>query len=330
MKRHVKEVSRQSLTYINAHHNERCSCMPPSAFQQLPTQGQAEEGPDNAQATLITRELSGHLHKILSASFPRSIPFSLLLLHVSQREHILATPQSARPFQHLHLHPPRSFLDQVLVNVRRVIRTSDPILVHAGIGAVIIFPGVDQQGMYGIAERVYQSINLLQAETVIPPLRRITDILLGSGSYPEPARSPEELLYYCGLVVRKLMLRPAISIQLRRAKSTPAPAGIEPVAPADGSLPESSSPEPLQDGHGKPFMQLPLQLSRSMKRLIPHGLALELHCAPVGRDHNRLTVAMTNPTNTKALARLKEITGLTIFAVSCEEEALNSLLANKW
>src|SRR6266699_1427082 len=135
MKRHVKEVSRQSLTYINAHHNERCSCMPPSAFQQLPTQGQAEEGPDNAQATLITRELSGHLHKILSASFPRSIPFSLLLLHVSQREHIL---------------------------------------VHAGIGAVIIFPGVDQQGMYGIAERVYQSINLLQAETVIPPLRRIT------------------------------------------------------------------------------------------------------------------------------------------------------------
>jgi len=304
--------------------------MPPSAFQQLPTQGQAEEGPDNAQATLITRELSGHLHKILSASFPRSTPFSLLLLHVSQREHILATPQSARPFQHLRLHPPRSFLDQVLVNVRRVIRTSDPILVHAGIGAVIIFPDVDQQGMYGIAERVYQSINLLQAETVIPPLQRITDILLGSGSYPEPARSPEELLYYCGLVVRKLMLRSAISTQLRSAGAAPAAGGTEPVAPANGSLPESSNPEPSQDSHGKPFMQLPLQLSRSMKRLIPHELALELHCAPVGRDHNRLTVAMADPTNTKALDRLKEITGLTIFAVSCEEEALNSLLANKW
>jgi len=304
--------------------------MPPSAFQQLPTQGQAEEGPDNAQAMLITRELSSHLHKILNASFPRATPFSLLLLHVSQREHILATQQSARPFQHLRLHPPRSFLDQVLVNVRRVIRTSDPILVHAGIGAVIIFPDVDQQGMYGIAERVYQSINLLQAETVIPPLQRITDILLGSGSYPVPARSPEELLYYCGLVARKLMLRSAISTQLQSARSAPAAGGTEPVPPAKESLPESSNPEPSQDSHGKPFMQLPLQLSRSMKRLIPHELALELHCAPVGRDHNRLTVAMADPTNTKTLDRLKEITGLTIFAVSCEEEALNSLLANKW
>src|SRR6266581_6632815 len=278
MKRHVKEVSRQSLTYINAHHNERCSCMPPSAFQQLPTQGQAEEGPDNAQATLITRELSGHLHKILSASFPRSTPFSLLLLHVSQREHILATPQSARPFQHLHLHPPRSFLDQVLVNVRRVIRTSDPILVHAGIGAVIIFPDVDQQGMYGIAERVYQSINLLQAETVIPPLQRVTDILIGAGSYPEPAGSSEELLYYSGLIVRKLMLRPALSVQLRSITS------LASTAPAR-LMPSIKSPSQESSNHGIPFMQLPSQLPKRLKHLIPHTLALELRCAPVGRDH---------------------------------------------
>ena len=330
MKRHVNEVSGRSLTYIDARHHERCSCMPPSAFQPLPTQGQAEESPDDTQAMLMSRELSGHLHNILSASFPRSTPFSLLLLHVSQHEHILSAPESARPFQYLRLHPPRTFLDQVLVNVCRVIRASDPLLVHAGIGALVIFPDVDQQGMYGIAERVYQSINLLQAETVIPPLRRITDILLGSASYPEPAGSPEELLYYCGLVVRKLMLQPAISRQLRSAKTAPAPAGRELVPPANELVQESSNPEPSQDSHSKPFMRLPVQLSRSMKRLIPHDLALELHCAPVGRDHNRLTVAMADPTNTKALKRLREITGLSIFAVSCEEEALNTLLANKW
>ena len=307
--------------------------MPPFAFQQQPTLEQVEESSDNAQATLITRELSSHLHKTLSVSFPCSTPFSLLLLHVSQREHILAAPQSARPFQRLRLHPPRSFLDQVLVNVRRVIRASDPILVHVGIGAVIIFPDVDQQGMYGIAERVYQSINLLQAETVIPPLRRITDILLGTASYPESARSPEELLYYCGLVARKLMLRPAISTQLRSAKSASAPLGTEPappMPPAIGSMQESNNLELSQDSHIIPFMQLPRQLSRSMKRLIPHELALELHCVPVGRDHNRLTIAMADPMNTKALDRLKEITGLTIFAVTCAGEALDALLANKW
>src|SRR5260370_14804788 len=101
--------------------------------------------------------------------------------------------------------------------------------------------------MLGIVERCYQSINLLQAETVIPPLRRITDILLGSGSYPEPTRSPEELLYYCGLVVRKLMLRPAISTQLRSAKSTPPPAVLDPLPPPNGSLPERRRPEPFQN-----------------------------------------------------------------------------------
>ena len=77
-------------------------------------------------------------------------------------------------------------------------------------------------------------------------------------------------------------------------------------------------------------MQLPSQLPKRLKHLIPHPLALELRCAPVGRDHGRLTIAMADPMNTKALDRLKEITGLTIFAVSCAEEALNTLLANKW
>lgn len=304
--------------------------MPPSAFQQLPAQGQVEEGPDNAQVTLITGELNNHLHRILSASFPRSTPFSLLLLHVSQREHVLAPPESARPYQHLRLHPPRSFLNQILMNVRRVIRASDPILVHAGIGAIIIFPDVDQQGMYGIAERVYQSINLLQAETVIPPLQRITDILIGTGSYPEPARSPEELLYYSGLIVRKLMLRPALSTQLRSTKSLASTEPAQSIPPIKDPSRESSNQGPSQNNHGIPFMQLPSQLPRRLKQLIPHPLALELRCAPVGRDHGRLTIAMADPTNTKALDRLKEITGLTIFAVSCEEEALNTLLANKW
>ncbi len=323
MKHYLKEVLKQSLTYLDAHYIERCRCMPPCAFQQLPTRGQVEEGLDNAQVTLITGELSDHLQRILGASFPRSTPFSLLLLHVSQREHVLATAESARPYQYLRLHPPRSFLDQLLMNVRRVIRASDPILVHAGIGAVIIFPEVDQQGMYGIAERVYQSINLLQAETVIPPLQRVTDILIGAGSYPEPAGSSEELLYYSGLIVRKLMLRPALSAQLRSITS------LASTAPAR-LMPSIKSPSQESSNHGIPFMQLPSQLPKRLKHLIPHTLALELRCAPVGRDHGRLTIAMTNPINTEALDRLKEITGLTIFAVACEEEALNTLLANKW
>ena len=81
---------------------------------------------------------------------------------------------------------------------------------------------------------------------------------------------------------------------------------------------------------GIPFMQLPVELPARLKSLIPYPLALEIRCAPVGRDHNRLTVAMADPTNRNAVRHLKEITGMIIFPVSCEPAVLDALLANGW
>ena len=81
---------------------------------------------------------------------------------------------------------------------------------------------------------------------------------------------------------------------------------------------------------GIPFMQLPTRLPQRLKQLIPYQLALEIRCAPVGRDHNRLTVAMDHPSDVHATQRLHEITGMTIFPVSCEANALDTLLKNGW
>jgi hypothetical protein len=339
MKHQVKVASGQSLTYINAQNTERCRCLPPSMLHQVPIHEQQEGGLDNAQVTPITPELKNHLHRILGASFPRSTPLSLLLLHVSQLEHVLTAKQSTPSYQYLRLHPPSSFLDQVLVNVRRSIRASDQILAHEGIAAAIIFPDVDQQGIYTIAQRVYQSISLLQAETVIPPLRRITDILIGVGSYPEPAASLEELLSHIGLIAHKLTFRPAIGRQLRSAKSTRTSADKVPgqqsplekrKSPGKGSNEHVSAPLKQAYHDSTPFMQLPSQIPGRLKQIIPYQLALAIGCVPVGRDHNRLTIAMADPTNTDALTQLEKVTGLTIFAVSCETEALNKLLTNAW
>src|SRR5947209_14375044 len=97
---------------------------------------------------------------------------------------------------------------------------------------------------------------------------------------------------------------------------------------------------PLQNNQGTttpgkaltsvPFMNLPAQLPRRLKQLIPYPTAFELRCAPVGRDHHCLTVAMADPINNAAIDRLREMTGLTIFPVSCDVSALNALLAHKW
>ena len=330
MKREAQEASSQSIIYIDAPAYERCSCLPLSSQHRA----SEEESREREPWTPATQELNSHLRTLLATFFPRSTPLSVLHLHISQLEPIHSVPQSATIYHRPRYHAPDSFLEQVLVNTRRVIRIDDQMLVHTGIGAVIIFPGVDQHAIQAIAERVFKSISLLRAETVIPPLRRVTDILFGIGSYPKPATSLEQMLYHASLTTRKLTLRPAISRRLRSMNS--AHLLIQTTfdredSPVNGNLPESPNSNAVPSTHGLiPFLQLPTHLPRRLKQLIPYQLALEIRCAPVGRDHDRLTMAMADPTDTNALRQLEEATGLSIFAVSCDLEALDALLARKW
>ena len=208
------------------------------------------------------------------------------------------------------------------MNVRRAIRCSDQLLIQEGIGAALILPDVDQQGMYGILERVYQSVRLLQSETVIPPLKRETDIVIGIASYPEPATSLEMLLCHVSSTVHRLTLRPAIMAQVSTASVASKP--LERFVEQAESVSENAARGNV------PFMQLPVKLPTRLKNLIPYALALELRCAPVGRDHHCLTVAVADPTNHETLQRLREVTGMTIFLVTCEVAALDALLAEKW
>jgi hypothetical protein len=79
-----------------------------------------------------------------------------------------------------------------------------------------------------------------------------------------------------------------------------------------------------------PYMELPHVLSKQLTQLIPYQIACELQCAPVGREHQCLTVAMREPSNREAISRLREITGLTIFPVACKEHELDDLLTYSW
>lgn len=330
MNREAREASRQSITYIEAPADERCSCLPLTS----PHRAGEEESREREQWTPATQDLNSHLRTLLASFFPRTMPFSVLHLHVSQLEPIHSVPQSATIYHRPRYHAPDSFLEQVLVNTRRVIRIDDQILVHAGTGAVIVFPDVEQHAIQAIAGRIYKSISLLRAETVIPPLRRVTDILIGIGSYPKPATSLEQMLYHASLTAHKLTLRPGMTRQLRSMSSAhlliQTPLDRQPSAVKGKSL-ESLDPNVASPTHGHiPFLQLPTHLPKRLKQLVPYQLVCELRCAPVGRDHDRLTVAMADPTDTKALSQLEEATGLSIFAVSCDLEALDALLEHKW
>jgi Type II secretion system (T2SS), protein E, N-terminal domain len=67
---------------------------------------------------------------------------------------------------------------------------------------------------------------------------------------------------------------------------------------------------------GVPYVAcLPRKLPARLQRVVDPTLALELHCFPIGRDRDILTVAMSNPRDHCALDRLRKETGLNIFPV---------------
>ncbi len=307
---------------------ERCNCLPPSSIQVVPALNLEEDIVDHHKNTPASSALNALLRQQLEKFFPRSTALSLLLLHVSQLEQIRINPLTGLLSKRQRYHATASFLEQVLVNVQRAIRDSDELLVHEGTGAAIIFPEVDKQGVSVILERVSQRISLLQAETVIPPLERETEIVLGIGSYPESGPSLEHLLYHVGFTAYRFTLRPAIKAQLLEETPTMTAIG-EPIS-ATLMHDTQMAPGSTRSESNVPFMQLPAQLPSRLKQIIPFHVALEYRCVPVGRDHQFLTVAMADPGNSKAVCSLREITGLTVFPVSCDISELNALLANKW
>lgn len=297
---------------------EHCNCPPLSLLHERRTAHQEDEDEDNERLVPATQFLNDRMRASLDDYFPRVAPLSIVLLHVSQHEHIHSAPQAALAFKRRRYHAPPGLLAQILVNVRRAIRADDKMLIHEDSGAALILPDVDRYGASAILERIYHSVALLQAETVIPPLTRETTILMGSGSYPEPGGSLEHLLYYAGFAARSLTLRPALLPQ----QTPPAPREIAPRRTSKSNQPQRFP--------GIPFMMLPATLPARLKQLIPHRLAYSLRCVPVGRDHHCLTVAMANPTSRDQIHLLHEITGMTIFPVSCTEESLSALLEQEW
>lgn len=318
-----KETAEYLTLPTEALASDRCTCLPLSPLLPVLLKDDAS---DTCPVTLASSELKSDIRASLHAYFPRSTPLSLLLLHISQIEHIHIAPQTAVLHKRQRVHAPISFLEQVLANVRRAMRSSDQMLIHEGTGAALILPGVDQEGMYSILERVYQNVRLLQSETVIPPLKRETDIVMGIGSYPEPGTSLEMLLCHTSNTARRLTLRPAIMTRQWNEKDT-APVAMKPL---ERFVEQAEGVRGNKVHDNIPFMQLPAKLPTRLKNLIPYTFALELRCAPVGRDHHCLTVAMADPCNRETLQHLRDITGMTIFPVTCEVSALDALLAEKW
>jgi hypothetical protein len=301
-----------------------CTCAPLSALGKL-SEVSEQDGVLSGyeQCVPATETLNTRLRTLLQDLLSTTPMMSTLLVHIAQLEPPpLLSSEGALSFQRQYEHAPAGLHEQIFATARRVIRLSDRLCIEDEAGGAFVFPEVDRCGMETILERVYRSICLLQAETVVPPLKRETTILLGWGSFSAPGSSLELLLFHASRPARRLTLRPALFNQLEDTPST-LPSGImHTLLREAGSLSRMASVVP--------FLDLPRELPSHLKQLLPYEVAVELRCVPVGRDQNRLTVAMANPHDVEVVQRLSEVTGMRIFPVACEIEDLDVVLTNKW
>jgi hypothetical protein len=295
---------------------------------------------DNRMATDLNNEtvpvplaFSAQLREAIARSLPMSYPLSLLLIHVTQWEQTPVSITGTIPTRRQRFHAPPGLLDQVLTNVRRVIRAGDRILVQPDIAAALVLPYVDEKGIESIHDRIYHSVSLLQAETVIPPLRREVTIEFGFSTSSSALETSEEMLTRACRLVSQFSLTPVMQVpswldgESASAHCMPAVRLVEPCRLPDTEI--GGRFQGIRETQA-PFMHLPARLPERLTQLIPYAVATSLRCVPVGRNHNRLTVAMADPGDIQALSQLAEITGMTIFPVACEEEALDRLLAYRW
>jgi hypothetical protein len=301
------------------HMREICNCSPLSMLSYSVSRAAQQEEIDFEQLVPAAGGMKKRLRSMLDTYFSHSTSFSILLLHVAQLEQNYMAEGEMHLSRRCHYHAPPELLEQILANVHRVIRQSDSLLVHKGVGAALLLSDTDQWSAYVVLERIYNSISLLQSETVIPPLAYETIISMGIGTYPDPSPSLERLLEQAGNVERSLVLRPSITAQLRAIQAAEIAAATY-----------SNELEEKRVYASVPFMKLPKALPRRLQQLVPYQVALQLRCVPVGREQRRLTVAMAEPLDSENTHRLQEITGMNIFPVSCREEELAALLAVGW
>src|SRR5689334_105720 len=94
MKHQGRGVSVPELIYVNSPATDQCTCLPLSALHKTSWEEHAENFEQFVEVTPATTETNSYLRTILNSYFPRSTPLSILLLHISQLEHIHIAPNS--------------------------------------------------------------------------------------------------------------------------------------------------------------------------------------------------------------------------------------------
>jgi hypothetical protein len=204
----------------------------------------------------------------------------------------------------------------LLHDLRTQVRKTDSML-RMGHTLYFLLHGANKQGGQIVQERLWEALlwqvhNLSEREMSYPQ-----SLSIGHSSYPMHTRSLQEFVAASDEVM--------LCFERQPGRISPQHGEI-PQGPAEKEDPERELPV-LARKLGIPYLTpLPRTLPQSLQQLVTPELAQELRCYPVGRERNRLTVAMLNPADHSALDRLEQETGLHIFPVLTHPQALQVAL----
>lgn len=203
----------------------------------------------------------------------------------------------------------------LLNNLRTLVRKTDSVLL-LGHNMYFLLPGATRQGGEIVQSRLWEAllwrIHNLSGRDVLRPQQ----ITIGHSAYPILDGTIHDFILAAD--------KASFSFEAQPERAT------RKQAAAMGRQGEDEIAEELPvlaRKLGIPYLTLlPRKLPQGLQQLVNPKLAQELHCFPLGRERNMLTVAMLHPEDHSALDRLKQETGLHIYPVLTHPQALQVAL----
>jgi Type II secretion system (T2SS), protein E, N-terminal domain len=190
-----------------------------------------------------------------------------------------------------------------LENLRSLVRKTDHILLLHTV-MYFVLPGANLQGAHIVQERLWEAL-VWRVHNIEAGILSPSSIGSGYSAYPEPYTDLAQCIMAAGIN--------SLDFQI---------AGAEPEDTGDDELPA------LARKLGIPYLDLlPRKLPREVRQLVRPELALELHCYPLGRERDTLTVAIADPQDSQMFDRLRKETGLRIFPVLAHPQELQLVLS---
>jgi len=180
--------------------------------------------------------------------------------------------------------------------------------------------GANIQGGQIVQSRLWEALLWQVHNTSEREIVRPRSMTIGHSAYPTPYADIDEFIEAARNVSMYFDRLPEKAQRKAVVRQSYQP-GVQSENAVDEELPI------LARKLGIPYLSLlPKKLPRGVQQLVDPKLAQELHCFPVGRERNKLTVAMLNPEDAAVLDRLHRETGLHIFPVLTHPHALQNAL----